>query len=113
MTRSSPQPSPDDIDRAFSQFFRAQLPARFPEAPIPADAPAPTARGGWWRSRLTLGASVAALLAIGFGVSYGPGVGGQPKPQGGSGFDPNGVVSDGKVIQNHMPKDNVPPMDMR
>lgn len=110
MTRPSPPPSPDDIDRAFSQFFRAQLPARFPDPPIPAEA-APVARGGWWKSRLTLGASVAALLAIGFGVSYGPGVSGQPKPKG-SGYDQTGTAN-GKEILKHMPKDDVPPMDMR
>lgn len=111
MTRSSPQPSPDDIDRAFTQFFRAQLPARFPEPPIPATAPASVARGGWWRSRLTLGASVAALLVIGFGVSYGPTVGDQPKPQG-NGFDKTGTAN-GEGLKKHMDKNEVPPMDMR
>lgn len=112
MTRSSSQSSPDDIDRAFSQYFRAQLPTRFPEPPIPADAtPAPTARGGWWRSRLTLGASVAALLALGFAVSYGPTVGDQPKPKG-NGYDQTGTAN-GNIIKKHMDMNEVPPMDMR
>ena len=106
---SPSQPSPDDLDRAFSQFFRAQMPARWPAPPIPVDAqPSPASKAtGPWRTRLTLGASVAALLALGFAVSYGPGVTAPPK---GNGFDKTGQAS-GDGIHKHM-KDDVPPMEM-
>ncbi|MCU0703101.1 MAG: hypothetical protein MUF18_03825 [Fimbriiglobus sp.] len=110
MTRSSPQPNPDDLDRAFSQYFRTQLPGRFPAAPIPTDtAPPPAPHGGPWRTRLTLAASVAAVLALGLAVSYGPGANRRITPDGG-GFDPNAVVGDGKGLQKHLP--DAPPMGM-
>lgn len=105
MNRSSPPPSPDDLDRAFSQFFRAQMPAKWPAAPIPADA-APARAAGSWRVRLTLGASVAALLALGFAVSYGPAIGKPSKP--GNGFDETGVA-DGDKLKKHLQD---PPMEM-
>lgn len=105
MNQHSPQPSPDDLDRAFSQFFRAQIPAKWPAAPIPAEA-APARSAGPWRTRFTLGASVAALLAIGFAVSYGPSVGEPIKP--GNGFDKTGVADGDKL--NKLLKD--PPMEM-
>ncbi len=105
MNQHSPQPSPDDLDRAFSQYFRAQVPAKWPAPPIPADA-APARTAGPWRVRATLGASVAALLAIGFAVSYGPAIGKPGKP--GSGFDETGVA-DGDKLKKHMQD---PPMEM-
>jgi hypothetical protein len=105
-----PQPTPDDLDRAFSQFFRAQMPARWPAPPIPAQGavPAPV-RGGAWRNRLTLAASVAAVLALGFAVTYGPSVGPPTKPNG-NGIDPSTVVGDGKGLKKHM--DDTPPMKL-
>lgn len=107
MNRSSPQPSPDDLDRAFSQFFRAQMPTRWPAPPVPVDATPVARTAGPWRTRLTLGASVAALLVLGFAVSYGPGVANSPK---GDGFDKTGTANGGG-IHKHM-KDDVPPMEM-
>ena len=104
MNAHSPQPSPDDLDRAFSQFFRAQVPAKWPAPPIPADA-APARTAGAWRGRLTLGASVAALLAIGFAVSYGPTIG-QPNKAGG--FDQEPKAS-GDRLQKLMQD---PPMEV-
>ena len=38
MNRASP--TPDDLDRVFSQYFKAQLPARWPAAPIPVETAA-------------------------------------------------------------------------
>lgn len=110
MTLPPPQPTPDDVDRAFSQFFRAQMPARWPAPPIPVQA-AETApvRGGAWRNRLTLVASVAAVLALGFAVTYGPAVG-QPTTPGSNGIDKNGVVGDGTGFKKHMDPD--PPMKL-
>jgi hypothetical protein len=112
MNRSSP--TPDDLDRVFSRYFKAQLPAQWPAAPVPVHtAPAvPVARtSGSWRNRLTLAASVAALLAIGFGVSYGPGSG----PS-----QPNGTIDtsktfagprdDGKGLGDHLKKDDLQPI---
>lgn len=112
MTPATP-PSPDDLDRALSQYFRAQVPARWPAAPVPADvAPSPAVvRGGagLWRVRATLGASVAALLALGFAVSYGPSVGTPNKPTG-DGFDKTGEAN-GEKFKKLM--QDPPPMDMR
>jgi hypothetical protein len=111
MTFPSPQPTPDDLDRAFSQYFRAQLPARWPRPPrppIPAATPAVTREAGSWRPRFTLGASVAALLALGLAVSYGPSVG-QPTKRDSSGFDKTGVA-DGDKLKKLMA--DPPPMDM-
>jgi hypothetical protein len=106
MNRSSPQPSPDDLDRAFSQYFRAQMPARWPAPPVPADAATVARTAGPWRTRLTLGASVAALLALGFAVSYGPALG-HPKPQNhGIG---SGDTADGDKMKKLMQD---PPMQM-
>lgn len=98
-------PSPDDLDRAFSQYFRAQMPAKWPSAPIPAEV-SPARTAGPWRTRLTLGASVAALFAIGFAVSYGPSIG-QPN-QPGNGFDKTGTA-DGEKMKKLMQD---PPMEM-
>jgi hypothetical protein len=110
MNRASP--TPDDLDKVFSRYFKAQLPARWPAAPIPVDAaPAvPTARAGSWRTRLTLAASVAALLAIGFGVSYGPGSS-PSQPKGSGEYLEHGTAGprpDGKGLSDHM-KDRAQP----
>ncbi len=93
-------------DAAFTSYFRAQMPARFPTAPIPVDAaPKLPTRGNPWRTRLTLAASVAALLVFGFTFSYGPATQSQPKgeiinnPTAG----PNGKV---KGLADHIPKDD-------
>lgn len=108
MNRASP--TPDDLDKVFSQYFKAQLPAKWPEAPIPVHtAPTIPARAGSWRARLTLAASVAALLAIGFGVSYGTS-GGTGQPNGGA-IDTSKTFAGPRPggLNEHMPKD-VDPM---
>lgn len=108
MNRSSP-PTPDDLDRVFSQYFKAQMPARWPAPPIPVHtAPAvPPARGGSWRTRLTLAGSIAALLVLGFAVSYGP-ANAPTQPRNGEYI--GGSTADGKKLDKHMPKDDVQPM---
>jgi len=69
---------PEDIDRTLRAYFKAQMPDPWPslEAPaprrpatIPFVAP-PARRGGLFRSRLALAASVA-LLATGLGIIAG------------------------------------------
>jgi hypothetical protein len=56
-------PTPDHIDAALSQFFRAEVPATFPPLPVAADragvSPYPS-------SHIALAASV--LLLLGFGL---------------------------------------------
>ena len=99
-------PTPDDIDRAFSQYFRAQVPARWPAPPVPVDVPQARAAGPW-RARLTLGGSIAALLAVGLAVSYGPSVG-QPN-QPGRGFDKTGTANGEKMLERMA---DIPPMGM-
>jgi hypothetical protein len=113
MNRASPPPTPDDLDRVFSRYFKAQMPSKWPAAPIPVHTAAtvPATRGGSWRTRLTLAASVAALLVIGFGVSYGPGS--TPnQPKGNGEYLQSGTAGprpDGKGLGNHIPKDDVQP----
>jgi hypothetical protein len=63
--------SPDDLDRLFGAYFKAQLPNRWPDAPVPAE-PVPHATADpSGRSRLTLAVSVAALLGFGLYLSTG------------------------------------------
>lgn len=72
-TPASPVP-PDELDRRFAEYFRHQLPEPFPncralDATEPSSlvhARRPTAA---IRSRLTLAASVAALLGLGVTLS--------------------------------------------
>jgi hypothetical protein len=69
VSRGGDQPS-EDVDRRLRAFFRAQMPDPWPSleasAPRPATIPfaQPPRRGGLFRSRLALAASVA-LLAMG------------------------------------------------
>lgn len=77
VSRGGDQP-PEDIDRTLRAFFKAQMPDPWPslEAPAPRRpatmpfVPPPARRGGLFRSRLALAASVA-LLAAGFCVVAG------------------------------------------
>lgn len=63
--------SPDDVDRLFGTYLKAQLPERWPDAPVPSEPPQPVATDASGRSRLTLAASVAALLGFGLFLSTG------------------------------------------
>ena len=73
----SPLP-PDDLDRAFAGFFKAELPDPFPGFVPPVAEPSSLraartpARSAGTAGRLTLAASVAALLAVGLWLSSGP-----------------------------------------
>ena len=105
MNRTSQHP-PDPMtpaDAAFSRYFRAQLPTQWPAAPIPAyAAPKLPARSGSWRTRLTLGASVAALLVFGFAFSYGPGTS-QPENKNGDMLKTG--TADGNKLKEKMKDD--------
>ena len=104
MNPSHPHPDPHAAaDAAFARYFRAHLPAQWPAAPIPVDAaPALPARGGAWRTRMTLGAGVAAMLALGFALSYGPAANTAPK----SGDAIRNPTANGQGLHKHMPKDD-------
>lgn len=95
-----PNDPPADVDRWLTAYFQAQLPKSF--SPPPATGVAEPARphrlAG--QGRLTLAASVAALLGLGVSLSYGPTA--VPPPGAGDGlFD--GSTADGKKLFKHLP----------
>jgi hypothetical protein len=63
--------SPDDLDRHLSAYFRAQVPAQWPVAPVPVQARTTPRFGAAWKTRLTLAASVAGLLGLGWVLTSG------------------------------------------
>lgn len=70
---------PDDLDRAFADFFEAQMPRSWPSAPSVAPAgPARPAADPSRRARWTLAASVALVLGAGWFLSSGSPPGGRP-----------------------------------
>lgn len=70
---------PDDLDRAFADFFGAQMPRPWPAAPAVASvASAKTATDPSRRARWTLAASVALVLGAGWLLSGGSPTGGRP-----------------------------------
>ncbi len=71
--------SPDELDRHLSAYFRAQVPTQWPTAPLPVQARATPKLSSAWKTRLTLAASVAGLLGLGWVLSSGN-MGGSPKP---------------------------------
>ena len=71
--------SPDDLDRHLSAYFRAQVPTQWPAAPIPVQARSAKSISSAWKTRLTLAASVAGLLGLGWVLSSGT-MGSSPKP---------------------------------
>jgi hypothetical protein len=71
--------SPDDLDRHLSAYFRAQVPTQWPSAPMPVQARATPRNSSAWKTRLTLAASVAGLLGLGWVLSSGN-MGTSPKP---------------------------------
>jgi hypothetical protein len=71
MTTNTPQPNVpgDEVDRLLGEYFQAQMPAKWPPAPTPANEPARSARPDISRrpdpatkSRWALAASVALLI---------------------------------------------------
>ena len=71
--------SPDELDRQLSAYFRAQVPTQWPAAPLPVQARATPRHGSAWKTRLTLAASVAGLLGLGWVLTSGN-MGTSPKP---------------------------------
>jgi len=70
MTQPTSSPdAPDAIDRAFSDYFKGQLPTAWPacRATAAVEPAKPVAdRDTTWASRATLVASVALMLGVGF-----------------------------------------------
>ena len=75
MNRSHPLPNLEPVDRLLSDFYRNQMPTTWPSPPVIVESRAPVSRasGMQWRMRLTLAASVAALLGLGIVLSGGSG----------------------------------------
>jgi hypothetical protein len=103
----TPNPPPDDVDHWLTDFFQAQLPNPFPPAPTVAVAePARPRRSTADHGRLTLAASVAALLGLGVTLSYGPN--GGHAPADGPGLLEKSSANGPKELLKHMPKPDVP-----
>jgi hypothetical protein len=94
--------APDELDKLFSDFFKAQLRQPWPNAPVasaaaPASEPKPATlakgRDGTARARLTLAASVALALGACWTLSNGL----QPteRPNGTSPSPAPGMLQDG------------------
>ena len=97
----TPKHPPDDVDRWLTDFFQSKLPKPFPPAPLTAVAElARPRRATADHGRLTLAASVAALLGLGVYLSYGPTA--EPAPAPGSGMLQNSSAN-GKELHKHMP----------
>jgi hypothetical protein len=88
----------DEIDRLFTAYFRAEMPARWPNAPRPwaeSAQPAPAAAGDPTRkSRWALAASVALLIGSCWYLS-GHVTDGKAKP----GFNPEGSTANLKQLK--------------
>ena len=95
----------DPLDRALSGYFQSQVPAQWPAAPIPAEARRESRRHSW-RNRLTLGASIAAMLALGIGLSYTPTTPSAPNEA--NGFLGTGTAGPGK-LNKHIQKTELKP----
>jgi len=63
--------SPDHLDHHLSAYFRAQVPTQWPDAPVPVQARTATTNSPAWKTRMTLAASVAGLLGLGWVLSSG------------------------------------------
>ena len=99
---------PDNVDRAFAEFFRGQVPSPWPQCPVPAAAkPAPTGDAPW-SSRFALAASVALLLGLGLAFTSGTVPNSKPAPNGNL---TGGATADGKgLLKNLDPMKELPPM---
>ena len=97
---------PDELDRKFSGFFKAQLPQHWPQAPVgKAEVPQHRAALQFDKGRVTLAASVACLLGLGLALSYGPTFNGPTTPSDGLLQDSK---ADGKTLQIHMAPESQP-----
>ena len=103
MNTRIPNRPEDEIDRLFTAYFRAEMPARWPNAPRPwaqtvqpaSSAPADPTR----KSRWALAASVALLIGSCWYLS-GHVTDGKAKP----GFNPEGGAADVNHLK-HLSKD--------
>lgn len=97
---------PDDLDRHYADFFKAQVPPVWPTAPA---AVALVGRGAPQREshpgRTTLAASFAGLLGLGLALSYGPTFQTPETPNGGLLKTSN---ASGVGIQKHMAPEDQP-----
>lgn len=99
----TPNRPPNDADGWFTEFFQAKLPKPFPPAPAVGDLaePARPRARATDHGRLTLAASVAALLGLGVFLSYGPN--GDPAPTGGAGLLEKSTAGDkNSPLHKHM-----------
>ena len=131
--------APDELDRLFSEFFKAQVKHPWPNAPVPAasnasakptepselvaartaeaprNAPAPARRDNSARARFTLAASVALMLGTCWYLSNGFAPGARPAVapnQGGvPGMPPGGANDTGVLpeVQKIKAIENGPP----
>ena len=97
---------PDDLDRKYAEFFNAQRPKVWPQAPVASvevasRAPQRESHPG----RMTLAASFAGLLGLGLALSYGPTFQTPTNPSGGLLKTSN---ASGVEIQKHMAPDDQP-----
>ncbi len=97
---------PDDLDRAYADFFKAQVPQVWPKAPVASvevvrRAPQRESHPG----RVTLAASFAGLLGLGLAFSYGPTFQTPANPSGGLLKTSN---ASGVEIQKHMAPEDQP-----
>ncbi len=108
MNRNPLPAAPDELDRRFSAYFKAQVPQPWPKAPV-ANIEASTRVAAIRREsptgRVTLAASVACLLGLGLALSYGPGFQGPTAP--GGDLLKNGNA-DGKNLQKQMTPEHQP-----
>jgi len=100
-----PHNPPADVDHWLTTYFQAQLPKSFPADPLAAVAEPARPRRAAGHARLTLAASVAALLGLGVSLSYGPTA--VPTPGAGSGLL-NDATADGKKLLEHLPPPPAP-----
>lgn len=68
---TEPRP-PDELDRLFGTYLKAQLPQPWPTAPVPTESASPGYADSAGRSRLTLALSLALLFGFGFFLAAGP-----------------------------------------
>ena len=101
-------PHTDELDRKFSAFFKAQLPQKWPQAPVAkAEVAQNRTVSQFDKGRMTLAVSIACLLGLGLALSYGPTFRAAPDPSEGL---LQGSNADGKNLHNHMNPDNKPKM---
>ena len=92
--------SPDELDRLFGAYLKAQLPKRWPDAPVPTELANLRHAEPSSRSRLTLAASAAVLLGLGLYLSAGPRRVAGPNPPGPKGdLLPASTADGGKVFK--------------